>query len=111
MEKKLEELKTVCAEMKKEISQRKLEAKTLKEENEKKLRLITKESKEYEKTHEEQERLKSDLVAVNTQPGQISKEADRVQRHKNDSEKKFRELKREHNSLVETLQQLQVSDS
>ena len=58
MEKKLEDLKAACTDMRKEIQSRQMEAKNLKEELDKKNRAIQKASKEYEAVAEDVEKLK-----------------------------------------------------
>lgn len=58
VEKKIEELKAVCADLKKEIGQRQMESKTLKEEFDKRNRQIQKEKKEYDASNEEVEKFK-----------------------------------------------------
>ncbi len=61
VEKKIEDLKQVCAEVKKETGQRQLEAKTLKEDLDKKNRQIQVDSKTIEKLKEEIEKMKVSL--------------------------------------------------
>ena len=58
VEKKLEELKMMCTEMRKEIGQRHMEAKNLKEDLEQKNRGINIESKQLEELVEQVESLK-----------------------------------------------------
>ncbi|ELU12496.1 hypothetical protein CAPTEDRAFT_228195 [Capitella teleta] len=99
IEKKIEELKQVCSEMKKEITQRQTEVKNLREDLEARNYQVALQTKEFEKEVERRERLKSDLVAINTQPAQIGKESDRITRQKNETEKKLRELDNELNNL------------
>ena len=63
VEKKIEELKVVCADLRKEIGQRQMETKTLKEELDKRNRQIQKEKKEYDASNEEVEKLKVPIQA------------------------------------------------
>lgn len=107
VEKKIEELKQVCTEIRKEIANRQMESKNLKEEVEKKERHIKKEKAEYDTVAEEVEKLKADLVAVNTQPGQISKEADRFQRQKNEVDKKQKEVNADLADIMSSLRGIQ----
>ena len=58
MEKKLEELKAVCADMRKEISQREQESKILKEDLENKQRQLSKDEKDLEAAKEDLEKFK-----------------------------------------------------
>ena len=58
MEKKIKELQQACEDMKKEIGQRQLEGKTLKEDLESSARQVTMDKKEYDKLVEKMENLK-----------------------------------------------------
>ena len=58
MEKKIKELQQACEDLKKEIGQRQLEGKTLKEDLESSARQVTIDKKEYDKLTEKMENLK-----------------------------------------------------
>ena len=58
MEKKLKELQQACEDLKKEIGQRQLENKTLKEDLETSARQVTIDKKDYDKATEKMENLK-----------------------------------------------------
>lgn len=58
MEKKIEDLRVACDDMRKEITQRQTEARNLKEELDKKTRQTQNEMKTYEKLAEDMEKLK-----------------------------------------------------
>ena len=58
MEKKIKELQQACEEMRKEIGQRQLEGKTLKEDLETSARQVAMDRKEHEKLVEKMESLK-----------------------------------------------------
>ena len=58
IEKKIKELQQACDDMKKEIVQRQLEVKTLKEDLDTSSRQVSLDSKEYEKLTEKMENLK-----------------------------------------------------
>ncbi|KAL3853073.1 hypothetical protein ACJMK2_016653 [Sinanodonta woodiana] len=107
IEKKIKELQAAADEMKKEISQRQLEAKTLREDLEHAQRQCSLDSKEYEKLQDKLENLKGDLVQVNAVPSQIAKEADKLARQKNEIENNFKQLENEYQELLEHKIQLE----
>jgi len=100
IEKKIKELQQAGDDMKKEIVQRQLEVKTLKEDLETSNRNLTKENKEQEKLVEKMENLKGELVQVNTLPNQYAKEADKLMRKKNELSTQLTDLEKEYQDLA-----------
>ncbi|XP_060560310.1 coiled-coil domain-containing protein 146-like [Ruditapes philippinarum] len=100
IEKKIKELQQACDDMKKEIVQRQLEVKTLKEDLDTSNRQVSMDSKEYEKLTEKMENLKGDLVQVNTVPNQIAKEADKLGRKKNELQNQLVALDKEFQDII-----------
>lgn len=102
-EKKIKELQAACDEIKKEIMQRQMENKSLKEDLESNNRQNIQDKKEYEKLIDEMEKLKGDLVQVNSVPNQLMKEKDKLQRQFNEIDKKQKTLDSEHETLKDSL--------
>jgi hypothetical protein len=103
-EKRIEELRVMGVELRKEISHRTQEIKSLKEDLEINIRQNQLKAKELEAAHEQIDTLKGDLVAVNSLPSQISKEADRFDRQKTEAEKTAKEIDSEIHVLHTQLQ-------
>lgn len=82
VEKRIDDLKSSNNEMAKEIAQRQQEVRVLKEDLDMRKRHITTAKKEATSVLEDVEEQKGVLVSVNTQPTQIAKEADKLNRHK-----------------------------
>ncbi|XP_046358151.2 coiled-coil domain-containing protein 146-like isoform X1 [Haliotis rufescens] len=108
IEKKIKQLQTACDEMRKEIGQSQNEAKNLREDLETNQRQLGLDNKEYEELTEKLEKLKldymnisGDLVQINTVPGQIAKEADKIARQKNEMDNKLQTLASEYDELNE----------
>ncbi|XP_071082884.1 coiled-coil domain-containing protein 146-like isoform X2 [Haliotis cracherodii] len=101
IEKKIKQLQTACDEMRKEIGQSQNEAKNLREDLETNQRQLGLDNKEYEELTEKMEKLKGDLVQINTVPGQIAKEADKIARQKNEMDNKLQTLASEYDELNE----------
>ncbi|XP_006816366.1 coiled-coil domain-containing protein 146-like [Saccoglossus kowalevskii] len=104
IDKQTKELEKNIKELKVEIAQRQLEAKNLREELENKNRVVDVEVKELEKEIEKQENLKGELVSVQTLPGQYIKEMDRMNKHRNEVDKKLTELNEQYTELKTALQ-------
>lgn len=107
IEKKIKELQAACEEMKKEINNRQLESKTLKEDVENTKRENLLEAKEVEKSQDEMEKLKAELVQVNTLPNQLAKEADKLARQKNEIDNRIRAMDSEYQEALEMVQTLE----
>ncbi|XP_046573953.1 LOW QUALITY PROTEIN: coiled-coil domain-containing protein 146-like [Haliotis rubra] len=101
IEKKIKQLQAACDEMRKEIGQSQNEAKNLREDLEANQRQLGLDNKEYEELTEKMEKLKGDLVQINTVPGQIAKEADKIARQKNEMDNKLKTLVSEYDELNE----------
>ncbi|XP_019623769.1 PREDICTED: coiled-coil domain-containing protein 146-like [Branchiostoma belcheri] len=99
LEKKQKELEKVIEELKKEISQRQQEAKNLREDLDTQQKEITEELKELEIELEQQEKLKSELVQINTLPAQYTKEQEKTNRKKLEVEKNSKELQEKEEEL------------
>ncbi|XP_052779091.1 coiled-coil domain-containing protein 146-like [Mya arenaria] len=100
IEKKMKELQAACDDMKKEIVQRQLETKTLREDLDNSTRQVKKDQQEYEKEQEKMENLKGELVQVNTVPNQIAKEADKINRKNNELVTQLQEYEKEFQDMV-----------
>jgi len=107
VEKKIKELQNGTEEMKREILQRQAEKKTLSEDLQSTSHQIATDKKEYEKLMEELEMLKSNLVQINSLPGQTAKEADKIQRQKNIVTTNLEALTTEYLVQVEIAQKLE----
>lgn len=107
IEKKIKELQAGTEEMKKEIVQRQIEAKTLREDLDATQRQTAADKKEYEKLTDELEKLKADLVQINTLPGQTAKEADKIQRQKNGITSQLEVLNGEYQQLSDVVKDLE----
>lgn len=107
VEKKIEELKQMCADLKKEIVQRQMEARNLKEDLDSKNRQVQLENKSLLEIKEEEAKLKAELVAVNAQPSQIAKESDTFFRQKHETERQKREVEVQLRELLDNLQRAQ----
>ncbi|XP_069141238.1 coiled-coil domain-containing protein 146-like [Argopecten irradians] len=101
IEKKLKEIQAASEDMKKEIVQRQMEAKTLREDMETTQRQCLAEQKEYDQLKSEMENLKGDLVQINTLPNQIAKEADKLHRQKLEVEKGLAKLEEEYQEILD----------
>ncbi|XP_071815869.1 coiled-coil domain-containing protein 146-like [Apostichopus japonicus] len=106
VEKKTKELNKQIEDLKLEIGQRTLEGKNLREELLAKNREIELELKELEAEVEQQEKLKEDLIQVHSLPGQLVKEMDKMNKHKNELEKQRGEKDESYAELAHALQQL-----
>ncbi|XP_072181857.1 coiled-coil domain-containing protein 146-like [Diadema setosum] len=106
IEKRTKELTKHVEELRMEIGQRQLEAKNLKEELAMRNRQIDLELKELEGEVETQEKLKEDLVAVHSLPGQLIKEMDKMNKAKNEVERQRGEKDEEYADLAAHLQDL-----
>ncbi|XP_041460505.1 coiled-coil domain-containing protein 146-like [Lytechinus variegatus] len=109
IEKRTKELNKNVDELRQEIGQRKLEAKNLKEELAMRNRQIDLELKELEGEVETQEKLKEDLVAVHSLPGQLIKEMDKMNKAKNEVERQRTEKDENYADLAAHLQDLLAS--
>ncbi|XP_054752363.1 coiled-coil domain-containing protein 146-like [Lytechinus pictus] len=109
IEKRTKELNKNVDELRQEIGQRKLEAKNLKEELAMRNRQIDLELKELEGEVETQEKLKEDLVAVHSLPGQLIKEMDKMNKAKNEVERQRAEKDENYADLAAHLQDLLAS--
>ncbi|XP_030856124.1 coiled-coil domain-containing protein 146 [Strongylocentrotus purpuratus] len=109
VEKRTKELNKNVDELRQEIGQRKLEAKNLKEELAMRKRQIDLEMKELESETETQEKLKEDLVAVHSLPGQLIKEMDKMNKAKNEVERQRVEKDENYADLAAHLQDLLAS--
>ncbi|XP_050405069.2 coiled-coil domain-containing protein 146 [Patella vulgata] len=107
VEKKIKELQTACDDMRKEIAQRQNESKNLREDLDTANRQMVTEKKEYEKLNDEMEKLKGELVQIQTIPGSIMKESDKLTRQKNEVGKKGAEYEEEFNNLKEAKEMLE----
>ncbi|XP_074646441.1 coiled-coil domain-containing protein 146-like [Tubulanus polymorphus] len=107
VEKKIKELQASHDELRKEIAQRQIESKNLREDLDQKSRQNQLSSKELETTIEELEKLKGELVSVNTLPNQISKETDKLLRNKTDVDRQLKGQDSQHKELVSQMQHLE----
>ncbi|XP_013383517.1 coiled-coil domain-containing protein 146 [Lingula anatina] len=108
IEKKIKELQNAADELRKEIAQRQIEAKNLREDLETRKRQYQVDYKDFEAEVFKMETLKGDLVAVNSLPSQIGKEADKKQRKKDELDKQKKELDSEYKELLAATQQLEM---
>ncbi|BFZ08931.1 hypothetical protein BsWGS_11970 [Bradybaena similaris] len=108
VEKKIKELQNNSEELRREIVQRQIEAKTLKEDLESTQQQTSNYQKEFEKLSDEVEWLKAELVQVNTLPAQTAKESDKIIRKKNAVTAKIEALTIEYQDHVETAKNLEI---
>ncbi|XP_033110097.1 coiled-coil domain-containing protein 146-like [Anneissia japonica] len=106
IDKQTKELTKGIEDLRVEIAQRKLEAKNLREELETKNRQVMIEKKEMEKTVEQVEKLKDDLVQVHSLPGQLVKEMDKMNKHKNELDRNRSDVDDQYMELTVQLQKL-----
>ncbi|XP_049995754.1 coiled-coil domain-containing protein 146 isoform X2 [Alexandromys fortis] len=107
MEKKMRILKESTEELRKEVMQKRLEIKILREDLVSKQKQLTKEQKELEEVLECQVGLKDDVVHHQTIPVQISKEIEKMTRKKIEMEKKNIVLEYEVKELNGSLKKLE----
>ncbi|XP_041523857.1 coiled-coil domain-containing protein 146-like [Microtus oregoni] len=107
MEKKMRILKESTEELRKEVIQKRLEIKILREDLASKQKQLTKEQKELEEVLECQVGLKDDVVQHQTIPVQISKEIEKMTRKKIEMEKKNIVLEYEVKELNGSLKKLE----
>ncbi|KAH9508117.1 hypothetical protein Btru_054756 [Bulinus truncatus] len=108
IEKKIKELQNSNEEMRKEVLQRQNEVKTLEEDLEKTNHQMANDKKEFEKLTEELEKLKAELVQINTIPGQTAKEADKILRQKNSVQSQLESLDAEYLEKLEMINSMEV---
>uniref|UniRef100_A0A0B6Y001 Cilia- and flagella-associated protein 58 central coiled coil domain-containing protein n=1 Tax=Arion vulgaris TaxID=1028688 RepID=A0A0B6Y001_9EUPU len=107
VEKRIKELQTSIEEMRREIVQRQVEAKTLIEDLESTQRQTANDQKAYEKITDELEQLKAQLVQINTLPGQMAKKSDKIYRKKNALTAELEALTTEYQEYLETAKTLE----
>ncbi|CAH7472811.1 Ccdc146 [Phodopus roborovskii] len=107
MDKKMKALKESTEELRKEVIQKRLEIKILREDVVSKQKQLLKEQKELEELQECQVGLKDDVVHHQTIPVQITKEIEKMTRKKIDMEKKNIVLEYEVKELNESLKRLE----
>ncbi|XP_027629153.1 coiled-coil domain-containing protein 146 [Tupaia chinensis] len=107
IEKKMKLLKDSTEELRKEIMQKKLEVKNLREDLTSKQKQLTKEQKELEELLEYQVVLKDELVHHQTIPVQIAKEIEKITRKKVEIEKKKLALEYEVKELNDSLKKVE----
>ncbi|XP_036616359.1 coiled-coil domain-containing protein 146 [Trichosurus vulpecula] len=103
MEKKVKVLKENCEDLRKEIIQKKLEIKNLKEDLQYKTKLSLKNEKELNELLEEEDNLKDEVVRHQNIPLQIGKEIEKIYRKLLETEKKRAVLVDQVNEISETL--------
>ncbi|XP_076468743.1 coiled-coil domain-containing protein 146-like [Babylonia areolata] len=108
IEKKIKELQAATEEMRKEIINRQMEAKNLREDLEAASRQYATDRKEYEDLEDQLDRLKADLATQNSQPGQIAKEADKIARKKNEVDNKLTQQDTEYKELADAAKQVET---
>ncbi|KAK7834898.1 hypothetical protein U0070_022869 [Myodes glareolus] len=107
MEKKMRLLRESTEELRKEVIQKRLEIKILREDLASKQKQLTKEQKELEEVLECQVGLKDDVVHHQTIPVQITKEIEKMTRKKTEMEKKNIVLEYEVKELNGSLKKLE----
>ncbi|XP_078000623.1 coiled-coil domain-containing protein 146-like [Glandiceps talaboti] len=105
IEKQTKELEKNIADLRVEIAQRQLEAKNLREELENRNRQVDIGLKELEKEIEKQENAKGELVQVQTLPGQYIKEMDKMNKAKNEIDRRLAEENEKHGELKTGLEE------
>uniref|UniRef100_G3WX44 Uncharacterized protein n=1 Tax=Sarcophilus harrisii TaxID=9305 RepID=G3WX44_SARHA len=103
MEKKLKQLKESSEELRKEVMQKKLEIKNLKEDLQYKQKQSLKDQKELDDLLEEEDNLKDEVVRHQNIPLQLGKEIDKIVRKLLDTEKKRAVLVDQVNEISEIL--------
>ncbi|XP_070559070.1 coiled-coil domain-containing protein 146-like [Ptychodera flava] len=103
IEKQTKELEKNIGDLRVEIAQRQVEVKNLKEELDNRNRQVDIELKDLEKEVEKMENFKGELVQVQTLPGQYIKEMDRMNKHKNEVERKLGEHNEQYTELKTAL--------
>lgn len=107
IEKKIKELQGTTEEMRKEIINRQIEAKNLREDLEAASRQYAADHKEYEELEDRLDHLKGELAVQNSQPGQIAKETDKIARKKLEVENQRLEQDQEYKNLVEAVKAME----
>ncbi|OBS63895.1 hypothetical protein A6R68_07566, partial [Neotoma lepida] len=107
MEKKMKILKESTEELRKEVIQKRLEIKSLREDVVSKQKQLLKEQKELDELMESQVGLKDDVVHHQSIPVQITKEIEKMMRKKIEMEKKNIVLEQEFKELNESLKKLE----
>nr|XP_019600102.1 PREDICTED: coiled-coil domain-containing protein 146 isoform X2 [Rhinolophus sinicus] len=108
MEKKMRILKESTEELRKEIMQKKIEIKNLREDLTSKQKQLLKEQKELEELLEHQVNLKDEVVHHQTIPVQIGKEIEKITRKKVEMEKKKVVLESELKELNDSLKKVET---
>ncbi|XP_075413771.1 coiled-coil domain-containing protein 146 [Tenrec ecaudatus] len=108
MEKKMRILRESTEELRKEIMQKKLEIKTLREDLASKQKQLLKEQKELEDQLEYQTSLKDDVVHHQALPVQIGKEIEKITRRKVEMERKKLALECEAKELNDFLKKIET---
>ncbi|XP_029783741.1 coiled-coil domain-containing protein 146 [Suricata suricatta] len=108
MEKKMRILRESTEELRKEIMQKKIEIKNLREDLASKQKQLLKEQKELEELLEYQVNLKDEVVQHQTVPVQIGKEIEKTTRKKVDMEKKKSVLEYELKELNDSLKKVET---
>ncbi|KAM6420707.1 coiled-coil domain-containing protein 146 isoform 3-T4 [Pluvialis apricaria] len=106
-DKKIKQLKENCDELCKEVIQRKAEIIGIKEDVSSKQNLMLIDKKEVEKLLEKQANLKDELVKILGIPAQLGKETEKMNRKKNDAEKKKEALNDQIEELNGTLKAIE----
>ncbi|GCC28596.1 hypothetical protein chiPu_0007027 [Chiloscyllium punctatum] len=106
-ERKTKALREGCIELSREITQRKREIKTTKEELESKIEEVKNMQQELEKKQENEEHLKLDLVQLHTVPVQLAKDIQKLNRKRNNLEKAKAEIDAQYNKLLVSVQQIE----
>ncbi|XP_045420244.1 coiled-coil domain-containing protein 146 isoform X1 [Lemur catta] len=107
MEKRMKVLKESTEELRKEVIQKKLEIKTLREDLSYKQKQLLKEKKELEELMEYQVVLKDDVAHHQTIPVQTAKEIEKITRKKVELEKKKIVLEQEFKELNDSLKKVE----
>ncbi|XP_060698535.1 coiled-coil domain-containing protein 146 [Hemiscyllium ocellatum] len=106
-ERKTKALREGCIELSREITHRKREIKTTKEELESKIEEVKNMQQELEKKQENEEHLKLDLVQLHTVPVQLAKDIQKLNRKRNNLEKTKAEIDAQYNELLGSVQQIE----
>ncbi|XP_053107286.1 coiled-coil domain-containing protein 146 isoform X2 [Hemicordylus capensis] len=107
-EKRIKALKESCEELRKETGHRRQEIKALKEDLSLKQKRLAKDQKELDELLRTQEDLKDELVHLQTVPIQLGKEVERMNRRKQDVEKKKIALQEDSQEIIETLKKFEA---